>query len=58
MQVKENFLDSKIQVNLYGLLVLVRMSLPKKETLRQCVANMILIYMCPNKGIRELGHHV
>lgn len=38
MQVKENFLDSKIQVYLDDLLVIVCMCLPQKETLRQCVA--------------------
>lgn len=38
MQVKENFLDSKIPVNLDDLLVIVCMCLPEKETLRQCVA--------------------
>lgn len=38
MQVKENFFDSKIQVYLDDLLVIVGMYLPQKETLRQCVA--------------------
>lgn len=57
MQIKKNFLDSKIQLNLDDL-VIVCMHLPQKETLGSVWENMILICMCPNKGFRELGHYV
>lgn len=45
VHVKENFLDSQIQVNLDDLLVIVCMCLSKKEALRQCVAKHVDLYV-------------